>query len=102
MGVREIPPGEGVIFAFPDAANARRDFWMKDTILPLDMVFVSAGGVVFEVASNVPASRPGALDSTVARREGTGRYVIELRAGGAQAAGLEPGTRLVIPSIPAQ
>lgn len=99
MGVRNVPPGEGMMFVFPDASNSQRQFWMKDTVVPLDMIFVSSGGVVMEVASNVAASKPGAPESTVARREGVGRYVIELRAGGADAAGIEPGTRFIVPPI---
>lgn len=102
MGVRNIPPAEGMIFAFPDAANAHRTFWMKNTVVPLDMIFITSGGFVSEVASNVAASVPGAPDSKIARREGMGRYVIELRAGGAQAADIQPGIRLAFPSVPAR
>lgn len=91
-----------MIFVFPDAANAVRSFWMKDTIVPLDMVFVSAQGAVTSVAANVPASTLGAPESSVAGREGTGRFVIELRAGDARREGLVPGTRLIVPSIPAE
>lgn len=102
MGVRTIPPNEGMIFAYPDAANVPRQFWMKDTLVPLDMIFVTSGGVVTEIAENVPASKPGEAESRIAKREGTGRYVIELRAGGAQAAGVEPGSRLIVPPIAAE
>ncbi len=101
MGVAAVPPGEGMLFVFPEPGDQRRDFWMKDTIAPLDMVWVRADGTVSSVAARVPATKPGTPDSRVARRFGIGRYVIELGAGGAAAAGLKPGSRLVLPALPA-
>jgi uncharacterized membrane protein (UPF0127 family) len=102
MGVANVPRNEGMIFVYPDTYNATRNFWMKDTITPLDMVFVSNQGTVTTVAGNVPATKPGTPDSAVAQRSGTGRFVIELAAGGAAASGLKPGVRLTIPDIAAQ
>lgn len=102
MGVAAVPPGEGMLFVFPEPDDQRRDFWMKDTIAPLDMIWVRADGTVSSVAARVPATKPGTPDSRVARRFGTGRYVIELGAGGAAAAGLKPGSRLVLPALPAR
>jgi uncharacterized membrane protein (UPF0127 family) len=102
MGVRAVPADEGMMFVFPDAANVPRAFWMKDTITPLDMVFVSTDGIITEIAENVAATKPGTPDSRVARRQGIGRFVIELRAGEAEALGMQPGERLTIPPVAAQ
>ncbi len=98
MGVRHIPDGEGMLFVFPDVAGAHHEFWMKDTLVPLDMIFVERDGTVSSVFANVPVSKPHAPDDAIARRAGTGRYVIELPAGVARRAGLAVGTRLPIPS----
>jgi len=94
MDVRRIPAGEGMLFVFPDVAGAHHEFWMKDTLVPLDMIFVERDGTVSSVASDVPATKPGTRDDAIARRSGTGRFVIELGAGGARRAGIAPGTRL--------
>lgn len=99
MGVAAVPANEGMIFVFPDGANRERNFWMKDTIVPLDMIFVSMNGVVTAVDANVPASRTGASPASIAHRDGVARYVIELRSGGAQAARIAPGVRLEIPPL---
>ena len=99
MGVSAVPRGQGMLFVFPDATNSERGFWMKNTIVPLDIVFVSTGGIVTEVDSNVAASAPGAPDSKIARRHGIGRFAIELRAWEAEADGIEPGTKLIVPEI---
>lgn len=101
MGVRAVPAGEGMLFAFPQD-DALQEFWMKDTVTPLDMIFVRRDGVVTAVAADVPATKAGTPDNRIARRRGVGKYVIELGAGGAKRAGIEPGVRLPIPNVPAQ
>ena len=101
MGVKVVPPGEGMIFVFADG-DRTRGFWMKDTITPLDMIFVASDGTVTGTAENVAATKPGTPEAKIARRSGVGRYVIELRAGGVKAAGIEPGAHLAVPYIGAQ
>ena len=96
MGVRSVPPGEGMLFSFPDG-DAGHEFWMKDTVVPLDMVYIGTDEVVSAVFANVPASTKGAANAKIARRTGVGKYVIELRAGGAAAAGIRPGTQFDMP-----
>jgi uncharacterized membrane protein (UPF0127 family) len=102
MGVAPVPAGQGMLFVFPDDADVDRGFWMKDTISPLDMIFVRRDGTISTIAANVPATKRGTPDSRVARRDGIGRYVIELAAGRARAAGLRAGYRLTIPEIDAR
>ena len=101
MKVAFVPPGQGMIFVFADG-DIDRGFWMKDTITPLDMIFVRSDGTVSSVAVNVPATPPKTPDEKVARRNGAGQYVIELGAGQAGQFGLLPGTRLVIPPVSGQ
>jgi len=85
----------GMIFVF--AFDGPQQFWMKNTLIPLDMIWVRADGTVDSVAANVPASRVG--DDNVAIRDGHGKYVIELAAGEAQRAGLHPGLKLSLPHL---
>ena len=100
MNVASVRSGEGMLFAFSDGDQTRY-FWMKNTIAPLDMIFVDAAGTVTSVAANVPATTPGTPDSKVATRQGAGRFVIELGAGDAKRQGIVRGTHLAIPDIPA-
>ncbi len=97
MCVTALRPHHGMIFVFPDTVE--QPFWMKDTLISLDMVWLNADGTVATVARNVPASTRSTPDSLVARRSGRGRYVIELRAGEAEADAIVPGTRLVVPPL---
>jgi uncharacterized membrane protein (UPF0127 family) len=101
MDVPSVPAGEGMLFAFPDG-DQPREFWMKNTITPLDMVFVDGNGVITSVAARVPATAPGTSDANVARRSGVGTYVIELGSGSAARLGLATGVRLTIPPVEAQ
>jgi uncharacterized membrane protein (UPF0127 family) len=94
MGVRRIPRGAGMLFAFADGARGRI-FWMKGTRVPLDIVFLDGSGRVTSVAARVPAT-PRTPDAEVARRFGIGAYVIELGAGDAARAGLVPGVRIAL------
>ena len=98
MNVPFVPAGQGMLFAF-SGGDAQRFFWMKDTITPLDMVFVKSDGTVSQIAANVPATKPGTADDKLARRDGIARYVIELGAGDAARLGLVSGMRLVIPPV---
>jgi uncharacterized membrane protein (UPF0127 family) len=101
MNVSFVPRNEGMIFVFPDG-DQTRGFWMKDTITPLDMIFVRGDGTIDSVEANVPATPPKAPDDKIARRTGVGHYVIELGAGQAGALGLLPGIRLFIPPLTAE
>jgi uncharacterized protein len=101
MGVRAVPSGEGMLFAFADG-DGQHQFWMKDTLVPLDMIFVRSDGMVMAIAEKVSATKAGTPDDRIARRNGEGRYVIELASGEAERAGLDVGMRLAIPEIAAR
>ena len=96
MCVTRLRPHAGMIFVF--SAASVQEFWMKNTLVPLDMVWVDAGGTVTTVAGNVPASTRSTPDDVVARRRGVGLYVIELAAGEAAADGISAGTKLLLPA----
>ncbi len=101
MCVVRIPPGKGMLFVFapPDRDQG---FWMKNTLVALDMVFVTAGGIVNSVAADIPPTPNGTPDIAVARRQGFGQYVIELGSGEAARHGIVRGTKLVLPALTAE
>ncbi|HMD01934.1 MAG TPA: DUF192 domain-containing protein [Candidatus Baltobacteraceae bacterium] len=97
MCVLKLAPRSGMIFVF-ERAN-EQGFWMKNTLLSLDMIWVEADGRVSSVAARVPASTLETTDAKVARRTGHGRYVIELAAGEAAADGIVSGAQLQLPPL---
>jgi uncharacterized protein len=99
MCVTALRAHAGMIFAF--AKDGPYEFWMKRTLIPLDMVWLDAGGRVTAVAANVPASAMDTPDTAVARRSGKGRYVLELNPGEASTDGLAVGVALALPELSA-
>ena len=101
MNVPFVPAGQGMLFAFP-GGDELRGFWMKDTITPLDMVFVRSDGVITMIAENVPATMPNTPDNKIARRQALAKYVIELGARESERIKLEPGMQLYIEAVDAK
>lgn len=86
-------PDFGMLFIFE--SDAPRAFWMKNTFISLDMIFIRSDGVVDSVLSHVP---PHTLESR--ESHGPARYVLELVAGEAQRRGIEAGTELRFEGLP--
>ena len=95
MDRTSLPPHTGMLFVFDNDGPVT--FWMKDTLIPLDMVFVAANGTVRSVAAAVQPAPKNAADATIPLEPGVGKYVIELPSGEAARDGIKPGTRLSIP-----
>ena len=97
-------PGAGKSLMFRRAIPRIRDalrlprtdasFWMKNTLVSLDMIWLDGERRVTGVHPDVPASREDAPEAELARRTGTGKFVLELAAGEAARRGLKPGARL--------
>jgi len=98
MCVVRIPHASGMLFVF-SPPDVEQGFWMKNTLVPLDMVFVRGDGVVSNVAVDVPATPRGTPDEKVARASGLGRFVIELGAFDAAKLGIVKGTTLRLPPL---
>jgi len=92
MSVNALPAHTGMVFVFD--RDAPVEFWMKDTLVPLDMIFVAPDGTVRSVAADVPVVPEDTPDDAIPRRGGTAKYVIELPAGEARFDGIVTGTRL--------
>jgi uncharacterized membrane protein (UPF0127 family) len=83
---------EGMLFVFDEEADHR--FWMKDTLIPLDLIFADARGTVVGV---VASAEPGSLEL---RSGGRSRLVLEVPGGWAARRGVRPGDRLVVEELP--
>ena len=82
----------GMLFVFQD--DAPRAFWMKNTKIPLDMLFFDAERRLVSVQRNVP---PCVTDRCPAYSSGApARYVLELNAGQAEKLGLTSGDELIV------
>ena len=90
---KALAPGRGMLFVF---ANAQQQyFWMRNTLIPLDIVYIGADGRVVSVTSN---ARP--LDETPLPSAGPAKFVLELAGGRAAQIGLLPGDRVLHRALP--
>lgn len=69
--------------------------WMKNTLIPLDMLFVAADGKIAGIAERTVPGSLATIDSP-----GPIRAVIEFNGGTASRLGLKPGDRVVHPLFP--
>jgi len=80
---REVAPGTGMLFVYPD--EARRSFWMKDTLVPLTVAFLNGDGRVTQMEDMTPLS----LVPHASREPA--RYVLEVPKGWFEEMGVEVG-----------
>jgi hypothetical protein len=81
---REVPPNEGMLFDFE--SDFEGAFWMRNTLIPLDMLFIRSDGTIHRIAANtVP------LSDVPVPSFGPVRVVLEIAGGRAAELGIEAG-----------
>ena len=83
---RQMDEDKGMLFVF--SGQAERNFWMKNTFIPLDMFFIKADGTIHKIHKNAIPQ-----DTTLISSDGPVQYVLELNAGMADKYGIEAGDR---------
>jgi hypothetical protein len=93
-----LAPNEGMIFVFPEAGHY--PFWMKNTRIPLDMLWLDRSGRVVAIASSVPPCKADPCP-TFPPPDPTGpaSYVLEVVSGFAAKHGVKQGDRLVLRGV---
>jgi uncharacterized membrane protein (UPF0127 family) len=87
---RELPEGQGMLFDFGREQPAT--FWMKNTYVSLDMIFIRADGRILRIAENtVP------LSEALVPSGGPVRAVLEVVGGSAKKLGIAPGDQVAHP-----
>jgi len=84
---REMAPDAGMLFQFPQPEFVI--FWMKDTYIPLDMLFVKADGTISSIAEDTKPMSTAKIPSN-----GPVKAVIEINAGLAKTLDILPGDRV--------
>jgi uncharacterized membrane protein (UPF0127 family) len=92
MFVRELPPDRGMLFLFEFPQEVA--FWMKNTVLSLDLIFIDPAGKVLNVAAN---ARPYSLDPI--ESHGRAIAVLEVVAGTARKLDLKAGDTITLPTL---
>jgi uncharacterized protein len=84
---KELPEGHGMLFDFQTEQQV--SFWMHNTYIPLDMIFIAADGRIVHVAEN---AKPMSDDLIPSVRPV--RAVLEVIAGSVREFGIAPGDRV--------
>jgi uncharacterized protein len=84
MWRKELPEGQGMLFVFPE--EDVQSFWMRNTLISLDMLFIDSAGRIVGI---IERAEPRTLTS---RSVGVpGRYVLEVPGGWSQSKGITRG-----------
>ena len=84
---KELPEGRGMLFDFKREQEV--GFWMKNTYIPLDMIFIREDGSIRRIAANTEP-----LSERTVPAGGPVRYVLEVIGGTARKLGIEPGDKV--------
>ena len=83
----KLAPDRGMIFPFDPPRDA--SFWMRNTLIPLDMIFVRADGSIANIAANTVPYSEVPMTS-----EGPVAAVLEIAGGRAAELGIKPGDKV--------
>ena len=87
-----LADGHGMLFIFDDESD--RAFWMKNTVIPLDMIFIGANQTIVGVKAN---TTPLSLAPQSVGRPS--KWVLEVAGGYAARAGIETGNRIDLDGV---
>jgi uncharacterized protein len=92
---KELPEGQGMLFDFYREQEV--SFWMQNTYIPLDMVFIRADGRILRIAENTEP-----LSTKLISSGGPVRAVLEVIGGTTRKLGIAPGDRVASPIFKAR
>jgi uncharacterized membrane protein (UPF0127 family) len=92
MFVQSMAPDKGMLFDFKETRPV--SFWMRNTFIPLDMIFIREDGVVANIHVNAVPQDPTSIPS-----DGPVRYVLEIIGGRSVELGLKAGDTVQHPRI---
>ena len=91
MNRSSLPEGTGMIFVWSD--ESYRSFWMKNTLIPLDIIFIDANGTIVDMTTMQPCK---SLFCDSYRSKAPAQYVLEVNAGFAEKRGVKIGDKVEI------
>jgi uncharacterized protein len=87
---KELADGKGMLFDF--SPEQQVSMWMKNTYIPLDMIFIRADGRILRIAENTEP-----MSTKIIPSGGLAKGVLEVIAGTAKKYGIQPGDRVAHP-----
>jgi len=94
MYEKSLPSNAGMLFIFPDSQP--RAFWMKNTLIPLDILYFNHNRNLVSVQANVPPCKNTTTRCPNYPSTKAAQYVLEINAGLADKYGFKLGDELLI------
>lgn len=94
MYVEQMANDEGMLFIFPD--TQRRAFWMKNTLIPLDILYFDQNRKLVSISENTPPCKNTTTRCPNYPSAKPAKYVLEINAGLSQKHGFKVGDELII------
>lgn len=98
MNRTKMAPNDGMIFIFPDSDI--RNFWMKDTLIDLDIAYVSSARVIIDIQTMKAVTSVLQTNLPTYPSKGPAQYAVEMNAGWFKKNGFPVGTELKLLSGP--
>ena len=92
MHRRELAADAGMLFIFPELSH--QSFWMKNTLIPLDMLFLVGDGRIVHIHHN---AQPHSLTDITPKAKSMA--VLEINGGLSRSLGIKTGDRVLHPSL---
>ena len=89
----QLGADDGMLFLFD--RTQRQSFWMKNTLIPLDMIFIDAGGTIVGIVENAEP-----LTMTSRSVDAASKYVLELNGGTCRKLGIREGVMVRFIDVP--
>jgi uncharacterized membrane protein (UPF0127 family) len=90
----QMAADEGMLFIFPD--TQRRAFWMKNTLIPLDILYFDQNRKLVSISANTPPCKNTTTRCPNYPSAKPAKYVLEINAGLSQKHGFKVGDELII------
>lgn len=90
MNVKNLPENQGMLFVFLD--ESKKSFWMKNTYIPLDLIFISGDKKIVEIKENFEPCQQKNCPSYTSQKKA--KYVLEVNGGFCQKHQIKEGDEI--------
>ena len=89
-----LPQDRGMLFVYPGEGLLR--FWMLNTLIPLDIIFMDSEGIVVDVQTMLPEPAVPQNELRIYTSRGPAQYALEVNAGAAADCGVTVGAEIAL------
>ena len=98
MNRPSLPPDRGMIFVYE--AESVRGFWMRNTLIPLDILFIDGQATVVDIQTMTPEPGVPVSELTIYQSAAPAQQALEVNAGAAERCGIVVGTPVTLELTP--